>query len=641
MCGIHGVVRESGVSQDELLAMSRAISHRGPDDDGQHIDGPVGLGSVRLSIVDLPGGHQPICNEDESIWVVFNGEIYNHESLRKQLQAKGHVFRTRSDTEVIVHLYEERGESCVDELRGMFAFAIWDAPRGKLVLARDRLGQKPLYYTQSGRSLLFASEVKALRAVHDRPPDLDLSALHHYLSLRFIPTPQTIFQDVRKLPPAHLLVWQDGSIAVSRYWKLSFREKMQLDEPEAEELLREKLRETLAAHLSGDVEIGAFLSGGLDSGMIVAMLARDLDHRCQSFSVGVEDSSFNELPQAREVAQHLDLPHVEKLADADLLDLVPKMVWHLDEPSDPIALCMFHAAALAGRHVKVVLGGDGGDELFGGFDRYAGVQWIDAYSGLLKPVSRQLVGPLLHWLPESFAYKSVSQKLRWLHRISQAGDLAGRYAEASMFSRFDADWKRALYGDELSRSLEGLDAGAVITREYHAAEASDPLDRMLCADYATRLPEHTLMLTDRMTMAHGLEARSPYLDHELVELVASFPAEMKVKGRRLKVLLRRLARGYLPEAAVRRPKQGFMLPVAQWFRGELHPLLRRALLDSHFVRTGLFRREAVERLLDEHLKQRADHHVRLWMLLNLEVWWQLFGERRQPAEVAERLRALR
>jgi asparagine synthase (glutamine-hydrolysing) len=640
MCGIHGIVRKDGAKKEDLLAMSHAIAHRGPDDRGCHLRGPVGLGSVRLSIVDLPGGHQPICNEDGSVWVTFNGEIYNHDALREKLQAKGHVFRTRSDTEVLVHLYEERGDACVEELRGMFAFAIWDDRRSRLLLVRDRLGQKPLYYIEQAGSLLFASEIKALLAVRDRTPDLDLPSLHHYLSLRFVPPPNTLFQGVRKLPAAHMLTWEDGSVAVSRYWRLGFGEKLRIDEQDAEAVLREKLRETLDLHLSGDVQIGAFLSGGLDSGMIVGMLARDLDQPCPAFSVGVADSSFNELPQARQVASSLGVTHFEAVADADLLGLVPRLVWHLDEPSDPIALCMFHAAALAARHVKVVLGGDGGDELFGGFDRYAGVQWIDSHAALVAPFSRGLIGPLLRWLPEDLAYKSLSQKIRWLHRVAAAPDLAARYAEASMFARFDGDWKRALYGEQTTRSLDGLDSAGVITRAYRAAEAVDPLDRMLYADYATRLPEHTLMLTDRMTMAHGLEARSPYLDHELVELLATFPTELKVRGHHLKVLLRRVARGYLPEAVVRGRKQGFMLPVARWFRDELHPLLRHVLVDSHFVREGVFRRAAVERLLDEHRRRRADHHVRLWMLLNLEVWWRLFGEGRRPDEVAERLRQL-
>jgi asparagine synthase (glutamine-hydrolysing) len=620
--------------------MSRAIAHRGPDDEGWHIEGPVGIGSRRLSIVDVAGGHQPISNEDGSIWIVFNGEIYNHAALRERLSSDGHVFRTRTDTEVIVHLYEELGERCVDELRGMFTFAIWDAPRRKLVLARDRLGQKPLYYTRTGTDLSFASEVKALLPARGAAVAPDPSAVHHYLSLRFIPSPQTMLRGVQKLPPAHTLVWQDGEVTISRYWSLSFAEKLEIGERDAEALLREKLLETLTTHLSGDVEIGAFLSGGLDSGMIVAMLARDHGYRCRSFSIGVEDSSFNELPHARLVARELGLEHVEQVVGSDLLGLVPRMIWHLDEPSDPIALCMFHAAGLASRHVKVVLGGDGGDELFGGFDRYAGVQWIDAYAPVLEPLSRHVLDPMLRWLPENFAYKSFSQKLRWLRSVAGGDGLAGRYSAASMFSRFDSEWKRRLYSEDFARGLDGLDAGAVIVREYDAADAEDPLDRMLAADYATRLPEHTLMLTDRMTMAHGLESRSPYLDHELVELLATFPAELKVRGRHLKVLLRKLARGYLPESVVGLPKQGFMLPVAEWLRGDLYAVLHHVLTHSHFVSQGLFRLEAVESLLEEHRSRRADHHVRLWMLLNLEIWWQIFGEGRSHEEVSERLRLL-
>jgi asparagine synthase (glutamine-hydrolysing) len=355
MCGICGKVSPQGVRTEELKSMLRTITHRGPDDEGVYAKGRIGLGTRRLSIIDLPGGHQPICNEDGTIWIVFNGEIYNYRSLRRELEGKGHLFQTQSDTEVIVHLYEDFGENCVEKLKGMFAFAIWDEIQGKLVLARDRIGQKPLFYAQDGEDFLFASEIKAILAVSQRPREVDFESLYHYLSLRFVPSPRTMLRDIRKLPPAHMLVYQDGSITLSRYWDLSFQHKLELNEPDILEGLQEKLTQTVDSHLVSDVPIGAYLSGGLDSSMIVAVMARDLGQSFRTFSVGVEEDDFNELPYARQVAAQYRTDHVEKCVHANLIDLLPRMIWHLDEPSDPIAACMYHAAELASRHVKVVI----------------------------------------------------------------------------------------------------------------------------------------------------------------------------------------------------------------------------------------------------------------------------------------------
>jgi asparagine synthase (glutamine-hydrolysing) len=637
MCGICGWYSEDGVRRADLLLMLQSIAHRGPDDEGIYLDGCIGLGNRRLSIIDLPGGKQPISNEDGSIWVVYNGEIYNHRRLRQELVAQGHHFRTNSDTEVIVHLYEELGDRCVERINGMFAFAIWDVRQQRLLLARDRLGQKPIYYSQNGGEFLFASEPKAILAVSRQPREMDMSSVHHYLSLRFIPSPDTIFKHIKKLPPAHILVFQNGEIDIRRYWELSFRDKLDLSEGELLESLQEKLKSTLQSHLISDVPVGAFLSGGLDSSMIVAILSQDLKHKPRTFAIGVEEGDFDELPFARLVADYHGTQHTEERVAAGLIQSLPKMIWHLDEPSDPIAACMFQAARLASRSVKVVLGGDGGDELFAGFDRYVGGRYIDAYGMLPLLVRKKLFGPVLNAISDSFTYKSTTQKLRWVHTLSLLPTPAEQYAEATCFFRFNSQDKRALYSERLWRELGEVDSARFIVDPYNGANANELLDRMLYTDFVTRLPEHSLMLTDRMTMAHGLESRSPFLDHELVEYLARFPSKQKIPNGQPKGLLRKLATGYLPEPIVQREKQGFMFPIAYWFRSELYPFLQKTLTNSFFVRQGLFSGETVDRYLREHREGRSDHHVRLWMLLNLEIWHQLYIEQADQDSVEHRL----
>ena len=641
MCGICGKYSPSGVKTEELNSMLDTIVHRGPDDSGCYVNANVGLGSSRLSIIDLETGKQPISNEDDTLWVVCNGEIYNYQTLRVQLEAKGHSFHTNSDTEVIVHLYEELGEHCVERLRGMFAFALWDERQQKLLLARDRIGQKPLFYSYDGVDFLFGSEVKAILALHHREPELDLLAMHDYLSLRFVPAPRTIFKHVQKLPPAHTLVFQNGQIRLRCYWRLSFRDKLALSESEILEALREQIQRTVESHLISDVPVGAFLSGGLDSSMIVAVLARDLGLKPQTFSIGVEESDFDELPFARMVAEEYGTQHVEERVSANLIQSLPDMIWHLDEPSDPIAACMFQAARLASRHVKVVLGGDGGDELFAGFDRYVGARYIDVYSLMPHTLRKGLMGPLLDRLPDSFTYKSLTQKLRWVHHLSLQATPAAQYAEATCFFRFTHEGKRALYSDHLWKELGERNSTVAITEPFNHAEADDLLDRMLYTDFVTRLPEHSLVLTDRMSMAHGLEVRSPFLDHELVEFLAKVPAKIKVQNNQPKYLMRKLAANYLPAPILHREKQGFMLPLAYWLQTDLFPVVSQMLEHSYFVKAGWFKKESIQRLLDEHRNHRFDHHVRLWMLLTLDLWHQLYIEGVKQEALAEKLRELR
>jgi asparagine synthase (glutamine-hydrolysing) len=642
VCGICGEWNLSGVDPRNLERMNDALVHRGPDDQGAVLLGEAGLAMRRLSIIDLTRGHQPISNEDASAWIVFNGEIYNHRELRRELIARGHFFKTESDTEVILHLYEDRGERLVDELRGMFAFAIWDTRRRKLLLARDRFGQKPLFWSFDGRRFLFGSEIKALRAAGgDDPARLDLRSLDEYLTLRFISSPRTLFEGVRKLPPGHLLVLDASQVEASRghltaaprievrrYWRLRYHPKRSHREADLVEEARERIREAIESHLVSDVPVGAYLSGGMDSSLVVAMMAEMRDEPIETFAVGVDDAGFNELPYAKAVAEHCRTRHHEEMVWPDMVQLLPSMVWHLDEPSDPIAACMYHAATLASRHVKVVLTGDGGDEVFAGYDRYFGFRWVSFYAALPESLRRWLLGPAVHALRDSSAYKNVTQKARWVHDLSFF-DGGRRYAQATAFFRFGQEGKGGLYAPNVAASLSDVDPMESVVRGFDEAEARDDLDRMLQADISTRLPEHSLMLSDRMTMARSLEARSPFLDHRLAEFVASLPVSLKMRGRTLKYLLRRVAAPYLPESILKRPKQGFMFPLGYWMKGPLLPVVKHLLAHSTLVEEGIFQREPIDRLVAEHVANKADHHVRLWMILNVEVWYRMYvrGER--------------
>jgi asparagine synthase (glutamine-hydrolysing) len=637
MCGICGKYSANGVHVEELKNMMNAIIHRGPDDEGFYINGAIALGCRRLSIIDLESGNMPIANEDQSIWIVYNGEIYNYKFLRKELQAKGHVFKTKTDTEVIVHLYEEMAEGCLERLHGMFAFALWDQREQKLFLARDRIGQKPLFYSQNHEGFWFASEVKSILAADNMEREIDFESVFHYLSLRFIPSPGTMFRRIKKLPPGHYLTLQNGQTNIKRYWDVFFHEKQALSEGAFAEGLRHRLKETVSSHLVGDVAIGVFLSGGLDSSTIVALMANGTSTPATTFAVGVKEQDFNELPYAKMVADHCHTRHIEKCVDPNLIKMLPRIIWQLDEPSDPIAACMFQAAEMAAQHVKVVLGGDGGDELFGGFDRYRGLGKLDIYNQIPAAIRQAIVAPLISRIPENFAYKSYTQKLRWVQQVSSLPDAAARYAEATFFFRFNAEQKQALLSEALWRKVQHLNSADIIAAQFNKSNASDPVDKMIYTDLMTRLPEHSLMLTDRMTMAHGLEARSPFLDHQLVEYLAAFPADLKIRGRKLKYILRKIAKDFLPEIIVHREKQGFMFPVAYWFRHELFDFLHDFLLASHFVKEGFIKRESVLKLLTEHKNNKIDHHVRLWMLLNLELWHQIYIESRAPEMLEDKM----
>jgi asparagine synthase (glutamine-hydrolysing) len=631
MCGITGVLAHDASAI--IGRMTESLSHRGPDGEGfYHADG-IALGHRRLSIIDLAGGRQPISNESGTVFLVCNGEIYNSPELRNDLLARGHRFSTATDVEVIVHLYEEYGRDCVRHLQGMFAFGLWDSSARRLLLARDPMGQKPLFYTNKNGRFSFASEVKALLSSEILDREIDLDGLWHYISLRFIPDHHSLFKNITKLPAGSSLEWHDGQVSVERYWNLDFRHKLPHDEGAIVEGLDRVLRDTVRSHLLSDVPVGVFLSGGIDSSTVAAMVALETGAPIPSFSIGVHDDSFNELPYARTVAARYGLEAHERIVQSDIVNVLPKMIQAMDEPSDPFALGVHLVSKLASEHVKVVLGGDGGDENFAGYDRFAGQRFAEIYAATPAWFRKKMMARVIACIPESFAYKSVAQKAAWMNHMSffSAGE---RYAESMSFLRFTQEAKQKLFTEAARQSLGDPDSISKILIHFQSDKADDLVDKMLMTDLMTRMPDHLLTILDRMAMAHGLEGRSPMVDSRFVEYAASIPSDLKLHGHRLKYILRKVAARYLPRELIERKKQGFGFPIGRWMRGPLAPLLNSYLGDnSEFVALGIFEPKYVRALMEEHMSGRVDHSFRLWILLNLEIWYRLYFKRESAGDV--------
>jgi asparagine synthase (glutamine-hydrolysing) len=638
MCGITGIIGRGGHQPAGIERMLTALRHRGPDGEGVFVDSCAALGHRRLSIIDLNGGKQPLSNAQGTVHLICNGEIYNYQSLRGELEREGYRFRTGSDCEVILALYERDGDKLLQHLRGMFAFALWDAPRKRLLAARDHLGQKPFFYAETAQGFAFASEIKALLALDETLRELDIGALDQYLALRLIAPPLTMFKRIRKLPPGHLLVLeQDGEPRIESYWTLKFTPKITGSEEELTDALEERLDETLRLHLVSDVQVGAFLSGGLDSSLLVAMLAKRVGYKhLPTFTIGLSDK-FDETPYAAQVARLYATDHHEQRIKPNLSAHLPALVWHLDEPSDPLSLCAYNLAQLASRHVKVAIGGDGGDELFGGYDRYYGNIYAGHYGLVPQSVREHVLGPMLHLVPANGWYKSVGHQLRWLHRLSflEGGE---RYASSLSYFYFDEHERATLLSSAAIEALAGRRGEDTLKAAFENAEG-DVLDRMLCADSKIRLPDHPVMITDRMTMAHGLETRSPFMDHRLAEFAASLPASLKVRGRSLRYIQRKLAARYLPQSILERPKQGFSSALPYILRNEYRMLYRHLLTESELAKADIINGFAVLRLLHEHISGRADHGNRLWLLLNAELWYRMLILGQGREDIEQELRA--
>ena len=623
MCGLTAIVGGRWAEVGLIETMLDRLAHRGPDGAAVLRVAGAALGHRRLSIIDIEGGRQPIASEDGNLHIVCNGEIYNYRDLRAELTAKGHRFRTASDSEVILHLYEEAGEACVERLRGMFAFVIHDAARRRLFAARDHLGQKPLFYRPDGDGLALASEIKALLPLGNtaRP---DPEALLQYLALRIVAAPRTMFAGIAKLPPAHFLVFDARGLRVGRYWRPDYATKHAGGEAELMAALEDKAAATVAAHTVADVEVGAFLSGGLDSTLVLGLLDRHAPTRgLPTFTLGIPYRDYDEAPAARSVAERYGTEHHEERRVPSLRAHLPDLVHCLDEPSDPLSVCSWLLSRTAARRVKVVLGGDGGDELFGGYDRYYG----NLYAGRVARLPRALRRAVLAGLeafPDGAWYKSRTHQLKWLLRASLIDD-SSRYAQSLGYFYLHEGLRAPVLGPALARPLDqGANPYAPIIEAYAAAAADHPLDRMLYADSAVRLPEHSVMVLDRTAMAHGLEARSPFMDHELVEWCARLPVNLKVKGRGLRVAERRLAAGYLPPDVLNRPKQGFASALPYLLRAEYAHLFEVFLRRSRLAEEGFLQQDGIDALRRAHAGGRADHGNRLWLLLNAEAWYRMY-----------------
>ena len=640
MCGIAGKLQKDStapVDPELLRRMAGALRHRGPDDEGVWTDGPVGLASRRLAIIDLsPQGHMPMPNQDGSAWIVLNGEIYNFQELRAELVAKGHRFRSMTDTEVVVHLYDEEGVDCLKRLRGMFAFAIWDTRTRTLFLARDRLGKKPLYYYEDDTRFLFASEPKAILADPAVPREPDPLAIHYYLTYQYVPSPWSAFRGFRKLPPAHYLLIQPGRPPrVERYWKLRYGEKIRGSEAALCEELRERLREAVRLRLISDVPLGAFLSGGLDSSAIVAFMSEQLGGGVKTFSIGFEEDAYNELPYARRIAQHFHTDHHEFVVTPNAVEILPELVWHYNEPyADSSALPTYYLSRLARQHVTVALNGDAGDENFAGYPRHVAIRLVAWFCRLPRPVRRAIIA----------SGRLIPDSLPPRHALQMAKRFAGRLSDTTpqqeygrWISHFTDAAKATLYTEEFAARVGGCDSLGPLREAFAASDAPDILESALDADVSLYLPDDLLVKVDIASMAHGLEARSPLLDHQFMEFVASIPAKAKVRFGVKKYLFKKAMAGLLPREIIHREKMGFGVPIDRWFRGELRELATDTLLSRRALARGYFRPEAVRRLLDEHVSGRAHWHAHLWNLLMLELWHQMFIDRTLAApHAAER-----
>lgn len=625
MCGIAGIVSVNGrVLPDTAIAdaMCKLIIHRGPDDQGVYQDpsrSPIAqIGMRRLSIIDLAGGHQPIHNEDKSIWIVFNGEIYNFKELRHDLEQRGHQFYTNTDTECIVHAYEEYGDNCFAKLRGMFAIAILDHNRNRFVLARDRLGKKPLYYTQTKDGFLgFSSELKSLFAIPGFDPAISLAATREYFSMGYVPGPASIYEDVQKLPPAHYLVMESGKTFIKRYWRLDFKPKFEESEEELGKQLLAHLDEAVRIRLVSDVPFGAFLSGGLDSSIVAALMARHMTSPVKAFTIGFNEDAFNELPDARRVAQHIGAEHHELVVTPDAVGMLQELAWYFDEPfGDSSSIPTFLVSRMAAGHVKMVLSGDGGDEAFAGYSRYQ--KYMQ-----LNDMARMSLGTARFGLSLAGALSSSALGTR-LGRI--ADRMALPYPE-----RYLSGVALSTAGDIspiLSPDLAVLDPYAEVRGHFMRTDIDEQMEKILSGDIDTYLVDDILVKVDRMTMANSLEARAPLLDHVLLEFCARLPFHLKNNGKVGKYLLKKVARELLPESCLQKNKQGFAIPLAAWFRADFKPLMHDILSSQSFRERGIFNVNGVRTCFDRHLSGQQDFGELLWLVLTYEMWARAFIDRR-------------
>ena len=625
ICGIYNIRDKKPVQVSQIRKMCDVMAHRGPDSEGIYTENNFGFGMRRLSIIDLSTGDQPIFNEDRTISVILNGEIYNFQELRKELENKNHKFYTTSDTEVIVHLYEEYRKNCILHMRGMFAFALWDNKNHELFIARDRLGKKPLYWIQRNGSIIFASEIKSILGYLESLPAINTSAIDMYLTYQYIPSPMTIFKNINRLPPASFLTCSEtGNTKIEKYWRLDWTKKTNLSFEEACIHTRHLLTEATRLRMIADVPLGAFLSGGHDSSIIVGIMSQLSDRPVQTFSIGFEDETFSELPYARLVADRFKTQHHELIVKPQFVEILPKIIWHYDQPfADTSALPSYYVSEITRKHVKVALNGDGGDENFGGYLRYKAMKGTMYFSWLFMLAGKRFMSKVASLLPQS-----KSRFLKQISRLLSAAAEPPHMRNLLWHCYFDNETKQRIYSREMKNVFYDTNAYDYLINAFLNARADDILDKTFCADINTYLPECLLVKMDIASMANSLEARSPFLDHKLVEFAATLPSRWKIHGLTTKYILKKTFKDILPPQILNRPKQGFGLPVGKWFGENLKDYIREILLDTKTLQRGYFDADGLRTILEEHVQGKQDHGYRLWALLVLELWHRVFIDRK-------------
>lgn len=626
MCGICGKINlgEKVVPKRDLKRMTNALSHRGPDEEGFYFssDHRVGLGHRRLAIIDLATGDQPMANEDKTVWTVFNGEIYNFREVMDGLVKRGHRFRTKSDTEVIVHAYEEYGEECVEHFNGMFAFAIWDERKNQLFLARDRLGQKPLFYAQTPSGFLFASEVKALLKNPEIKKEIDLEALGIYLSIGYFLSPFSIIKDIKKLPPASTLTFREGEYEIREYWDLDPIAKETLPEEERVEKFRELFEDSVKIRLMSDVPLGAFLSGGIDSTSVVSFMRNAPSRKPKTFSIGFEEATYNELGHARRAADFLETSHQDLIVKPNIEKVLPEIIWYNDEPLfDTSAVPMFFLSQMTRNHVTVALSGDGGDEMLAGYETYIADKLFSLYRKF--PLRRLAQSAVFNLLPTTFGKVSFDYRLK---QFVRAGNFTLEKAHYFWRVLFDEEEKKKLLIPGVFNQIEHSDTFFYFKKYFDKCKGGEFLDRAQYVDIKTWLVDDILVKVDRASMGNSLEARAPFLDYRLVEFLFRTPANLKLKGFRTKYLLKKAMEGSIPDSVIHRSKSGFNAPIPMWLREDLKTLIVETLSEANIKRLGLFNYEFVKNLMSDYFSGKCDNSLKLWALLNFTLWYDIFIE---------------
>jgi len=635
MCGICGIVNFNGKPVDDRLLkeMNDMLYHRGPDEEGYYIKSQVascksqvavGMGMRRLSIIDLEGGSQPIYNEDKSIAIVENGEIYNFLKLRENLEKK-HRFYTKTDTEVVVHLYEDYGVDCLKYLRGMYAFAIWDEKKKRLFLARDRIGKKPLYYTWINGNFYFSSEIKSFLEIPNLKRDINLKAIHYYLNYQYIPSPMTIWKGVYRLEPAsYLILNKEGRMKIERYWSIDFRKKAKLSFEESKRRIRELLKEATKLRLIADVPLGAFLSGGHDSSIVVGLMSELSNAPVKTFSIGFKEEEFSELEYARMIAKRFNTEHHEFIVEPKYNDILPKIVWHYDQPyADCSALPSYYVSKMTRKHVKVALNGDGGDENFAGYLRYKALKISRIVSPIFKLFPEKIVNFILKKIPMNESV-NANKFPRYLHRFVEPLREKPSIRDVIWHSYFTNVQKDFVYSDNMKSIFKDDNSYSYLENIFETAPADTIIDRALYADIMAYLPEDLLVKMDIATMANSLESRSPFLDNYFMEFVATLPSNWKMKGLKSKHILKEAFKDYFPEEILNRKKQGFSIPLGKWFRGEWKEFLKEVVLSEKAIKRGYFNEKNLKIFIDDHIEGRSDYGYCLWALLMLELWHRVF-----------------